>query len=81
MFEPFLSSIWAVLAENRPFWCKNCQKCAKNEILKIEVGRIFCLFGAPKKSIFQAKSGQTELKNEANMSSIALDEFTLVSGG
>ena len=38
-------------------------------------------YGKPKKSIFQAKSGQTELKNEANMVSIALDDFRLVSGG
>ena len=43
--------------------------------------RIFSPHGAPKKSILQAKSGQTELKNEVNMVSIALDEFSLVSGG
>ena len=58
------------------------QKISKSEILKIEVFSTSEIpHGAPKKSIFQAKSGQTELKNEANMSSIALDEFTLVPGG
>ena len=53
----------------------------KMKFSKSRYFRIFAPHGAPKKSIFQAKSGQTELKNEANMSSIALDEFTLVSGG
>ena len=38
-------------------------------------------YGKPKKSIFQSKSGQTELKNEANMIFIALDDFSLVFGG
>ena len=31
--------------------------------------------------MFLAKRGQTDLKNETNMISIALDDFTLVSGG
>ena len=31
--------------------------------------------------MFLAKRGQTDLKNETNMISIALDDCTLVSGG